>query len=393
MKEAKSIEEVKVIVASFNTWHMDNAAKAYQNRNNLAGIYSSIENGKGIDKNLYHRCWPFHLLMKPFYILLDPLSWQQIQYNYFMNIFNTWLRIQQFPDFNVMQAIYWGAKCPFDLAEKHGAIKVLDVTNSYPTIYDGIERREMSIWAKKVKPSVPKHIIEQVVRDIERADVILCPSKFVYDSMINNGVPSEKCKINYFGVNTSIFQPRKFIPKVTRFICVGSLCLRKGHQYLFMAFAKLKKEYPSAELFCCGEVLNDFKKEWIKWKHLPTFQGMMSHNELAQLLQNSTAFIIASVEEGFARSILEAMASGLPILATYESGATTLIENRKEGIIFSSRNCDEIYNAMKEIIENPKEAEIMGNNSLRKGRVSNDWDDYGKRNIDIFNKYLSKKMQ
>jgi len=382
--------QAKIIVASFNSWHMDHSAKAYQEEGNLVSIYNSLKNDKGINEDLYHRCWPFHLCMKLFYHILSPLNWQQIQYRFFMPVFNTWLKRKKFNDFNIMQAISWGAKAPFDVAEKYGALKILDSPNSYPTIYDGIERREMALWAKRVKPSVPKHIIEQVVRDIERADIILCPSKFVYDSMLSNGIPKEKCRINYFGVNTNIFKPREKTPEVIRFVCVGSICLRKGHQYLFIAFEKLKKKYPAIELYCLGAVLSDFALQWQKWKSLVTFHGSLNHNELASLYQDTTAFVLASVEEGFARAIIEAMAAGLPILATYESGATTLVSDGEEGIIFKSRNADAIYDAMEKLILYPELSKIMGNKSGIKGNKSNTWYDYGKRNLNIFNEFLNK---
>jgi glycosyltransferase involved in cell wall biosynthesis len=307
-----------------------------------------------------------------------------------MPVFDRWFKSKRIKDFNIVEAIAWGAKGPFDFAEKNGALKVIDMPNSYPTIYDGIERREMSLWSKKVKPSVPEHIIEQVVRDIERADIVLCPSKFVYDSMIQNGVPIEKCRINYFGVNTDIFEPRTKAPDVIRFVCVGSLCLRKGHQYLFRAYEELKMKYPNVELYCIGPILSDFKLEWKKWKDLVTHQEYISPAGLSDLYQETTAFIMASVEEGFARAIIEAMAAGLPILATYESGATTLVENGEEGLIFKSRSVVEIYNAMEKLIREPILVEKLGNKAQIKGRVSNSWYDYGTRNIDIFTEFLNK---
>jgi len=381
----------KIVVASFNPWYMDHSAKAYQANGVLRGIFTSVKNNKGIQSDLFHRCWPFHFLMKPFYVLLDPLSWQQIQFRFLMPVFDRWFKSKKIQDFNIVEAIAWGAKAPFDFAEKNGALKVIDMPNSYPTIYDGIERREMALWAKKVKPSVPEHIIEQVVRDIERADIVLCPSKFVYDSMIQNGVPIEKCRINYFGVNTDVFEPRKKAPSVIRFVCVGSICLRKGHQYLFLAYEKLKMKYPNVELYCIGTVLTDFDREWKKWKGLVTHQDYISPAGLSDLYQETTAFIMASVEEGFARAIIEAMAAGLPILATHESGATTLVENGEEGLIFKSRSEKEIYDAMEKLILNPIMVEKLGNNAQKRGRVINTWDDYGKRNIDIFKEYLNSK--
>lgn len=379
----------RVLIASFNSWHMDHAAFAYQNSGSLAGLYIGNRNVRGVRSDLYNRCWPFHLAMKPFYHLLAPLEWQQVQYHCFMPVFDLWLKSRRLPNFNVVQAIYWGAKAPFDIAEKHKALKVLDATNSYPTTYDGYERREMALWGKKVRPSGPARTIEQVVRDIDRADIVLCPSIWVRDSMIANGVPEKKCIINPFGVNTEIFKERKVLPDHPTFVCVGSICLRKGHQYLFQAFERVKKKYPSSELICLGAILSDFKPLWRRWEKLITYPGAVSHQQLADLYELSTAFVLPSVEEGFARAIIEAMAAGLPILATYESGATTLVDHGVEGVILQARNVDAITEAMLEMIENPVRCFEMGRNAAIKGRQKNTWSDYGERNLYIFNKALN----
>lgn len=381
---------VRVLVASFKSWHMDHTAKTYEGAGALAGMYSSIKNTRGITPSLYHRCWPFHVCMKPFYHTLPPIEYQKVHYYCLMGVFERWLRRQKLPEFNVMQAIYWGAKTPFDIAEKTGALKVLDATNSYPTTYDGYERRELALWGRRVNPAIPSHIIEQVVRDVERADVILCPSVWVKDSMIANGVSESKCFLNPFGVDTSVFQERKALPEHPRFVCVGSICLRKGHQYLFQAFERLKALYPDAELVCLGEVLSDFKPLWKRWRHLVTSPGHVTHQELVKLFNGSTAFILPSVEEGFARAIIEGMASGLPILATYESGATTLVRDGIEGLIFKARSIDAIEEAMIDMIEHPEKCVSMGARAAIKGRVGNTWKDYGNRNLEIFESILTQ---
>jgi glycosyltransferase involved in cell wall biosynthesis len=83
--------------------------------------------------------------------------------------------------------------------------------------------------------------------------------------MVANGVDPEKCIINPFGVNTGVFTPRPGPPAKPRFICVGTICVRKGHQYLFRAFAKVKAARPDAELICVGDVKRDFRKELPQW--------------------------------------------------------------------------------------------------------------------------------
>src|ERR1035438_7001219 len=135
-------------------------------------------------------------------------------------------------------------------------------------------------------------------RELERADMVLCTSEFVRDTMVANGILASRCFLNPTGVDTNVFAPRSAVPTVPRFITVGTICLRKGYQYLFRAFEQVKKEVPNAELICVGEYKCDFRKERPKWEGLFQRYPSLPHSELAKFLQTGTAFVLGSAEEG-----------------------------------------------------------------------------------------------
>src|SRR5436190_21113791 len=122
------------------------------------------------------------------------------------------------------------------MAERTGAIKVIDASSSHPTTFFGFWQREIDIWCPGATPGIPRWLFARATRDLEQADIVLCPSVFVRDTMLHNGIPESKCFINPYGVDTSIFTPRPAPPDAPVFISVGAICLRKGHQYLFRAF-------------------------------------------------------------------------------------------------------------------------------------------------------------
>ena len=64
--------------------------------------------------------------------------------------------------------------------------------------------------------------------------------------MVWNGIPESKNFINLMGVDSSTFQPRQSVPIKSRFLCVGTICLRKGHQHLFRALELVKQRFPDA---------------------------------------------------------------------------------------------------------------------------------------------------
>ena len=380
----------RVLLAAAGGWHLPNTARALAGRNALAGLWISNANRAGVPPAKFRRCWPLHLALKPFY-WGAPQIWTEKAFYAFFPLWKNWFRAQPWPECEVVQAIMGYATEPFDRAEKTGALKVVDCANSHPASYRGHWQRECDLWCPGEQVPIPGWMFDRMKRELERADVILCPSRFVRDSMVANGLPAEKCFINPFGADVGIFQPRQIIPATPRFICVGTICLRKGHQYLFRAFAEVKKQLPAAELICVGNVKTDFRKEWPHWRGTFTHIPHLPHAELAKLLQTCTAFVFPSQEEGFARAIVEAMAVGLPIIASPESGATTLVDDGVEGFIVRGNDPPAIAAAMLRVAQDPELCRRLGEAAHKKGAVKNTWQDYGDRLLNAYQFWGGKK--
>jgi glycosyltransferase involved in cell wall biosynthesis len=305
--------------------------------------------------------------------------------------YDAWMARQKLPEgVNVVQGPMGSCKALFDLAERSSrqVLKVFDAPNSHPTSQFGYWQRECDLHAPGYRLPTPQWVRSRINREIERADVILCPSVFVRDTMLTNGIPEEKCFVSHFGVNTEIFKKRESLPMHPRFICVGSLTVRKGQQYLFRAFEKVKATLPDAELICVGGERPDFSDVMRQWRGTFVHHRSVPHAELAEMLADCTAFILPSLEEGFARVLSEAMAVGLPILASYESGATTVVRDGVEGIIISPRDTDGIAHAMLRIAMNRAENLAMGEAAYLAGAKSNTWTDYAQRLHDEYTRRL-----
>jgi glycosyltransferase involved in cell wall biosynthesis len=368
---------MQVVLATPGAWHLPNTAKAFFERDALAGLWISHRNSTGIAAEKFRRCWPFHLAMKPFYHCAP--DWMERAFYVFFPIWRAWLNGQPWPECNVVQAIMGFATEPFDRAERCGALKVVDAPNSHPTSYYGYMQRECDVWCPGEKVPIPQWMFARMNRELERADLVLCPSTFVRDTMIANGISSEKCFVNPFGADVSIFKQRTAVPPIPRFISVGTITVRKGHQYLFRAFDQVKAKLPEAELICVGDYRRDFRLERPKWEGRFRHIKHLTHPELAKLLQTCTAFVLPSVEEGFARVITEAMGAGLPIVATHESGATTLVRDGVEGFIIPTRQPEELAEAMIKIAADQDLNRKIGEAAYQRGAAKNTWQDYGDR--------------
>jgi glycosyltransferase involved in cell wall biosynthesis len=385
---------MRVLVTTTRSWHLERTALAFSARQALAGFWMADRNRAGIPGALYRRCWPYHLAMKPFYHL-TPQIWQEYATYWLIGFWRAWLRARlrsaRCPEFQAAQAIVGFAGELFDRAERVGALKVVDCPNSHPTTYFGFWQRECDVWCPGEKVPVPRWMFARMNREIERADLVVVQSTFCKESMELNGIPGEKVLVNPMGVETTVFQKRTVLPGKPRFVNVGTICLRKGHQYLFRAFRIVKERLPEAELICVGDYKCDFRRERPKWEGTFTHYPRLTHAELAPLLRGCTAFVFPSQEEGIGRAQIEALASGLPLIGTHEGGATTLVENGLEGFIVRGRDPQDIAQAMIRLATDPELNRRMGEAAYRKGSLQNSWQDYGDRLLAAYRQRLAAR--
>lgn len=378
---------MKVIYASGGGGWIHRSAAELLQLGHEALVYSPARNSTNLPAASYRRCWPFHLACQPFFRMGAGIGESALLALF--PIWKIWLQRQTFPRCDAVHAVMAYATEAFDHAERIGALKVLDASNSHPTSFHGFWQREIDIWSPGRKVNLPRWIFTRANREIERADVVLCASTYVRDTMLYNGVPESKLAVNPFGVDLETFVAREQVPAKPRFLFVGSLTLRKGLQYLIPAFERLRAEFPDAELILCGTVYSpDFDRLFEKWRHLFTHHRGLPHAELSSLMRSCTAFVFPSIEEGFARVIAEAMASGLPIIATHNSGATTVVEDGKEGIIVPTGSPDAVYQAMQQMIQRPDLCERMGKAAAARMARGGSWADYARRLVEVYARHI-----
>lgn len=374
---------MKILISGMALWHMGKTAYHLSRMGRLSSIWVSSKN-PGLPEEEYRRIWPYHLAMKPFYHWAPPNLEERMRWKNLW-LYDWWVKRQSLPDSVDVVHCPMGSCTPvFDLAEACGRpiLKVFEAMNGHPTMQRGYWQREADIHSPGFVIPVGQRIWARMNREIHRADCVLCPSTYVKETMIANGVPEEKCLLNHFGVDTALFSRRRNsdIALFPKFIIVGNLTVRKGQQYLFEAFKKLHEEYPEAELHSFGDPRPDFKDLWKRWKGFPNLHlhHSVPQAELSQHLSSSTAFILPSLEEGFARSLLEAMAIGLPVIATHESGATTLLDEQS-ALIVPAANPEAIYQAMKKLCKHPSLVEELGDQAYFRFGPDNTWEAYAHR--------------
>ena len=84
------------------------------------------------------------------------------------------------------------------------------------------------------------------------------------------------------------------------------------------------------------------------------------------------------------------MAAGLPILATYQTGASSLVKDGVEGMIVPARDPDTTAQAMIQLASDPEMCQRMGNAARKKAVIGNSWQDYGDRLLAEYEQRLNE---
>lgn len=206
-------------------------------------------------------------------------------------------------------------------------------------------------------------------RALELADRILVLSEYTRESVAAIA-GTEKVALAPCGVDTKLFHPNTATSKRDYILCVARLSdPRKNVRLLLDAYAKLRQSMPSIpDLLLIG----DPPSAEIQ-KHLQNIgladqvhlAGPKQSEELAELYRNALFFVLPSNEEGLAIVILEAMASGLPVVSTDCGGPATAIADGKTGFLTPVGDAEALAAAMERLLVDPALRERMGREGRR----------------------------
>lgn len=174
------------------------------------------------------------------------------------------------------------------------------------------------------------------------------------------------------GVDTDEFTPKTKDNKNLEILCVTRLIKRKGLNYLISAMNNLKEHNINLTIIGSG-VEKDNLTQQIKNSELEgkiKILGEISHDKLPKYYSNSDIFILPSLNEGMSNTILEAIASGLPIITTETGGSKELIKDN--GIIIKKKNSGEIKTAILKFYKNRELMESMSKESRKRAKEL-DW--------------------
>jgi glycosyltransferase involved in cell wall biosynthesis len=265
--------------------------------------------------------------------------------------------------------------------ERYGALTVVERGSSHILYQYKIMCDEYARWGVPLK-DFDQRIIEKELCEYEECDRIVVQSAFAWQTFIDMGVAPGKLIKLPFGVELGIFRPVKKEDSMFRVLYAGHCSIRKGILYLLEAVSKLR--LPNFEFIINGTISPEIKELIRPYSDVFRYVGRRPVNELYHLYSQASVFVLPTIEDGFAKVIVEAMACGLPVIATTNCGASDVLSNGKEGFIVPIRDAKALADKILYLYENRQKRDEMGAAALRKAQTFCSEDSYGERVIEAY---------
>lgn len=146
-------------------------------------------------------------------------------------------------------------------------------------------------------------------------------------------------------------------------VFLGRLSEEKGFFDLLHALVRVKQAVPEVQLLCGGtgdlqKVVQTLRQLQIE-KHV-TLLGWVDDEQRARLLQQGAVFVLPSHAEGVPMGVLEAMAAGLPVVATRVGGVPEMIDHGVEGLLVDRGDVEGLVQALRDLLLDAKLRRAMG---------------------------------
>ena len=205
------------------------------------------------------------------------------------------------------------------------------------------------------------------------AAVLVAVSRDMRDQLVRLGAPPEKVVYNPYGVDTETFSGSTPATAPPTFVAVGRFVEKKAPHLTVLAFRHVAEQVPDARLVMVGDgpLLNACRQvaETAGLRDRVEFPGVGNRSQIAALMKSARAFVQHSVIspdgdcEGTPVAILEAGASGLPVVATRHAGIKDVVLEGETGLLVDEYDVKAMSDAMLVLAENPEKAGELGANA------------------------------
>lgn len=281
---------------------------------------------------------------------------------------------------------FWGfqgsCRASLDAARQSGKVAVCELATAHVVQARkilGEESRLQPEWADSIDNLIfPPAYEKRLEEEPQVADKVVAASSFTRWTLLQSGIPEHKIHVLPLGFESDKIaygEPAKPLDnRPLRLLYAGTITQRKGISYLLEAMKSFGKQ-SDIELHLVGGIQGSGKalKEFEPYFH---YHSPVSQYELFDLYRSFDALVLPTIFEGFGLVIVEAMAAGLPVIATEHSMAPEAIENDKNGWIIPIRQVQPIVEAIGKLRSMNQDQYLAMRRAARKKAEGFTWEAY-----------------
>lgn len=382
---------MKVAVASAGRFHAFDLARQMERLGHLGRLYTAYPRFK-VDGLRAAKVSTFPWLMGPatlagrvgFSGMRDRLNVAVIE------SFDRWMarRLEPCDVFHCLSS--FGLVSHRAARARFGALTVCDRGSSHIRFQNEILREE---YARLDLPfaGIDARIMERELAEYEFCDLISVPSTFAMRSFIEQSVPREKLRLNPYGVDLAMFHPTPKRDSVFRVLFVGVSSVQKGVRYLLEAVTRV--EIPGLECWLIGAIDPEMRPILSRYQGHFRHLGVLARAALSEQYSQASVLVLPSLQEGLALVQPQAMACGVPVIATTNTGAEDLFTDGVEGFVVPVRDPDAIAAKLVYLYEHPEARDAMGAAALARVRAIGGWNSYGEKMAAMYESALAGRRK
>jgi glycosyltransferase involved in cell wall biosynthesis len=242
---------------------------------------------------------------------------------------------------------------------------------------------------------------------LENSEEITADSAYTRDLTVSiNHLPGKNIHIIPMGVDQQRFHKKNQISlgkscDVPIILSVGRLVERKGLKYLIRAMEQVIKAYPDARLLIGGDgpekehLMNESRR--LNLEKSVEFLGFISNEEIPKIYSSADIFVLPSIvtqsgdTEGLGVVLLEAMASGVPVIGSEIGGITDIIEDGKTGLFVKAGDPDDLAKKILFILSNKDIRENLSREAMNLIDQKFSWDIVTSQFVEVFRNFSNNK--
>jgi glycosyltransferase involved in cell wall biosynthesis len=273
------------------------------------------------------------------------------------------------PDISQIYAYEDGALATFNIAKQQNIQTLYELPIGYwraAQVIMGEEAQLKPEWANTIlssRDSAKK--LERKDQELALADKIIVASQFTADTLKLSAVGDKETILIPYGSPEPIDQPNYSRNKRLKVLFVGGLSQRKGLSYLFDAANSLNDKI---ELTIIGSRVAHcapLDAALQKYRYIPS----LPHHEILKEMDRHDVFVFPSLFEGFGLVILEAMARGIPVIATTHTAGPDVITDGEDGYIIPVRSSQAIAEKLEMLANDSDLLNRFKTAALKKARL------------------------